>query len=203
MPLPTYELFDRAEWDKLMAQQLQPHVEAFFTNGGSLAAGRAEALGIVGAFDVSNPKVREFIERYTFDRIKDINDTTAARLRDIMAEGMEAGESIPQLRNRILADELLGSQATPYRAEMIARTEAARAQIEGARSVYQESNRLAAEAGVAEPFEEFMVFVASPDCCDECAAMNGTRVPMGAALDLVHPNCRCDWEPVISEAYAG
>jgi len=159
-------------------------------------------IGLVGAFDVENPQVQVFIKEYTFGRISDINDTSAATYRRIFSESHAAGEGYRGAAERIENDPDLGFEGTRARAEMIARTEGARAEIEGSRQALQEANDDAEAGGVEPPFQGFY-FVPSPECCEECAEYAGMTAEMGDDLDLVHPQCRCSWEPIISPAYGG
>jgi hypothetical protein len=199
-PLVEHILFQRDKWTKLFTAALRPSVEQYMTDGAGVAVSTAEALGIVGAFDVKNPKVAEFIDKYTFERITDITETSAERYRAILAEALGKGETGAEIRDRILNDPILGEKASKARAEMIARTETARAQIEGNRLAVVEANAQAEADGVAAPFEKYE-FMPSPDCCEECNARAGMTADLGGDLELPHPNCRCDWQVQISEAY--
>jgi len=69
------------------------------------------------------------------------------------------------------------------RADMIARTETARAQSEGTLEGYT-------EAGI-----ERVEFLAAAGCCPICADLNGSRFDMAEARGMipVHTGCRCAW----------
>lgn len=71
-------------------------------------------------FDVFNKRFKDFISRYGLDQAKNINDTTKSKLRVSLSEGIEAGESIPKLRQRV-SD--IYSDAKGYRSKRIAVTE--------------------------------------------------------------------------------
>jgi len=81
-----------------------------------------------------------------------------------------------------------------YRAEMIARTETARAMSEGTLE------------GYAEAHVERVRWEAAADACDVCAGMDGTVYNRGEGEGLLpyHPNCRCCFVPEteIQEAVA-
>jgi len=79
---------------------------------------------------------------------------------------------------------------TRYRAEMIARTETARAVSEGTLE------------GYAEARVERVRWEAAGDSCDLCAGYDGTAYNRGEASGMIpaHPNCRCTW--VFEEAKA-
>ena len=74
-----------------------------------------------------------------------------------------------------------------YRAEMIARTETARAVSEGTLEAYK--------VGGVDKIQ----FEASADACIVCIGYDGHIYPRatGEGLIPVHPNCRCNWLPVI------
>ena len=201
-PLVEHLLFTRPEWDNLLADAVQPYVTGFMQNGGVAAESVLAQIGLVGAFDVENPQVQAFIKEYTFKRISDINDTSAAAYRQIFSDAHAAGEGYREVAARIESDEKLGFEGTRARAEMIARTEGARAEIEGSRQALVGANEDAEAGGNEPPFQGFY-FVPSPDCCEDCWDYNGMTVDMNGELELVHPNCRCGWEPIISPAYGG
>ena len=74
-----------------------------------------------------------------------------------------------------------------YRAEMIARTETARAMSEGAIQRYD-------DAGLTH-----LIFDASADACIVCDFLNNNKYTVGEAGGIipVHPNCRCSWRPAL------
>lgn len=105
-----------------------------------------------------------------------ISDVTRDMLRSLITTAMEEGQSNAELRAAI---EDAGAFSSD-RADMIARSETALADIRGNGAGWIES-------GVVSQAE----FSASPDCCDECQAEDGKIVPLSEAddLDLPHPNC--------------
>jgi len=127
-------------------------------------------------------------------------------LRLELREGMAGGESIEELMARI--EPIFAGPRATYRAEMIARTESARASVQGELRSWQESGVVRAT-----------IWRAPPDACPYCEAMDGRRVGLGelyfdvgAAHEVpdvgtmrityepisgppLHPNCRCSLEP--------
>lgn len=83
-----------------------------------------DVLGVGISFDLGNPRVVDFLKTEATKYIKGVNETTRAALQATLVEGVEAGESIPKLADRISA---VFTQAKGYRSEMIARTEVVRA----------------------------------------------------------------------------
>ena len=203
--MPVYVdmlLFDREKWKRLIFGEIRANLSAYVQMGGDEAIGKAAALGVIASFDVTNPKVTEWLQDYAFHRISDINDTSAARYRAILTPALENGESYMDIAKRIREDPVVGETASQYRAEMIARTESAYAQINGQVLGVREANQNAIDAGVPPPFAG-RVFRANPDCCDICNELDGTPIPMDADVDLPHPNCRCSEAMEISSAYSG
>jgi SPP1 gp7 family putative phage head morphogenesis protein len=79
-----------------------------------------EQFGFGISFDVMNPKFLKWVKENGLDRVTDINSTTKDKLRITLADGIEAGESIPHLRDRIAS---VYADAKGYRSALIARTE--------------------------------------------------------------------------------
>jgi len=79
-----------------------------------------ETFGFGLNFDLFNPRFKDWIESYGAEQVKEINDTTKEKLRITLTEGIEAGEGIPKLRDRVSG---VMDEAKKSRAEKIARTE--------------------------------------------------------------------------------
>lgn len=118
-----------------------------------------------------------------------IDEATRELLRADVTDAMDSG-----LSNSALADLLEQSYAfSPERAETIARTETAYADVQGNLAGYT-------AAGV-----EGKQWVVGDGCCDECEALDGVVVAIdedfpndGGDGPPLHPNCRCDVIPVLS-----
>ena len=115
---------------------------------------------------------------------KSINKTTLEALRNELALGFEAGESIQQLTKRI---EGYFTENAKTRAELVSRTEVISASNEGA------LHRFELE-GVDK--SEFYI---SPGACEECIPYDGKIYPTKESHGIIpiHPNCRCVWLPVV------
>ena len=119
-----------------------------------------------------------------------ISATTRNQLRDAIAKAMDEGQSNAQLAKTIMEDPAFGAA----RANTIARSETALADVRGAAAGWIESGVV----GGAE-------FNASPDCCEECQDEDGKIVELAEPddLDLPHPNCRCSWSAILTEDMPG
>ena len=153
---------------------------------------------------LDDPDVIAALEAEEFKFAKNINENTADALREELIEGMESGESIDTLTERI---ESIFEDWEGYRAERIARTESARAYSDGHIAAWKST-------GVVQN----KVWVAAADACPFCLDMNGTVVDLdetfmdkGEDQDIewggkdmtmsqeyddvngppLHPNCRC------------
>ena len=120
--------------------------------------------------------------------IRGISDFTMETLARELAAGVEAGESTAQLTAR-----LQGALSDPVRAEMVARTEVARAQTVATLDTYRENGMGGRR------------WLAASDAEADCAALDGDvwALDDAGAPDLpYHPNCRCSWVPVLASEMA-
>lgn len=71
-------------------------------------------------FDMNSPEVMNWLDKYCGEQITQIDSTTESLIREQIKAGVDAGESIPELSERISQyfDDMIG-----YRTERIARTE--------------------------------------------------------------------------------
>ncbi len=154
---------------------------------------------------IEDPDVLDALEKEMFRFAQGINQTTADTLREELMDGMENGETISQLANRIsdISDEWVEG----WRSEMIARTETARAFTTGHIEAWRSTGVVSRK-----------VWVAAGDACVFCREMDGTVVDLdenffdqgdeqtadwrGQEIAMghdysdvngppLHPNCRC------------
>ena len=121
--------------------------------------------------------------------ISGMTDTTIDRIGNIVAEGLNKGDSI-QSTGKAVRDVI----EDPARAEMIANTETARAMTTASVQTYE-------SAGIEE-----VNWLAEADACPECEAnADASPYPLeGGEEPPQHPNCRCALSPVVNlEAPAG
>lgn len=119
-----------------------------------------------------------------------ITDGTREWLRSTTEQALDEGWSSQEMAKAITENYAF----SPERAEMIARTEIARADVAGSVEGWKAS-------GLVSNKE----WLAAPDCCDECQEMNGKTAPIDEAFEdgkdvPLHPHCRCDVLPVVDEA---
>jgi SPP1 gp7 family putative phage head morphogenesis protein len=151
-------------------------------------------------------KLRQLIADRVSKFASNTNDETIKLLESSLADGIQAGESVNKMRDRVKA---IYSYASDVRAERIARTETLSASNAGANEAYKQS-----------PMVDAKEFSAEADACEICQSLNGKIIGLddsfakngetltGEAGDElkvsygdidyppVHPNCRCAILPV-------
>jgi hypothetical protein len=171
-PLETilYILGDASLWDKTLSEIALEYITRRMQAGATAAA---VASDISFSFDVHNPQVSEWLNRYTGLMANRVNDTVRESIRTSLVEGMENGlagrdieklilESLGAERNE--AGKLVAGEKLKYRAELIERTEYARAQNAG-------RDWQLRDAGATRK-----VWRANPDACEFCAELDGKTI---------------------------
>jgi len=173
----------------------------------------AEALGIIVTDFIDRPTVRDALTNHNFDFAKAIGKDSAEQLRDAMKAGMDAGESVPELKKRI-AEVFEGWQ--DWRGDRIARTESTRALEMGRVQQWKETGVVVGKEWDAMndscPFCQDMdgkiVGIADPywtvNGKDQTVEFNGKEITLNhnyadVLSPPLHPNCRCSLQPVLIE----
>jgi len=179
---------------KKMAGQLQPTYRYVVDDHGTRALAE---VGAAAAFNLVNERVITYLQHTAPKRIRGITDTTWKQLREQLAEGIAAGETIPQLSDRVSA---VFADAKGARATLIARTETIDASNFGAVEGYRQS-------GVVQQKE--WLTARDEKVCPICEPLDGEIVdldqPFSSGDDEpgAHPDCRCSVAPVIEGVGAG
>ncbi len=179
--LATDVMFDKNEEIKATIEIIKPELFSLVMAGAATASDLFDREPV----DIGKiPKVAEWIEKISKKYSKEITETTYERTIEELREGIENGEGIYELGNRI---EDLYETMAPNRADLIARTESARAMTAGQAYAYE-------EYGVKE-----LEWYANPDACELCIYLSGQRwtVEDGKAgtVEYSHPNCSCVFIP--------
>lgn len=121
-----------------------------------------------------------------------IDDATREFLRTDVAQAIEEGWSNDRLADAISANYAFSDE----RAETVARTETAYADVNGNLDAWRAS-------GLVDQKQ----WLTAPDCCDECQDLDGETVDLdddfpndGGDGPPLHPNCRCDVVPVLTDS---
>ena len=171
-PLPDH-FPPLADWNDPMASAMTPLVAMYWDEAGRTTR---ERLGLdPDAWEVHDPHLHQKIREASLSFVKEVNETTdlelgeaLAKLRtELLAGLVEHGEAIPELTARV---QSVFTRLSTWRAEMIARTEAARA-------VHAASLESAKESGVVQAKK----WLVSAGSCDRCQAM--AAEVNGVALD--------------------
>lgn len=153
-------LYPLGPFKKELAEGVRAVLEAEMLAEGQDAL---ESISVSASFDVDNPRVTAWLDRYTVKLSDTLEQVNEADIRRVLAEGIGAGEGIPDLSRRI--NELFETYDRA-RAESIARTETIRASNEAALEAYRES-------GVVK----LKTWLPSPDSCELCIEL-GMKDPI-------------------------
>ena len=200
------------KWTGWLAEESTPEMIKLTKKG---AEHGAKKLAVSVGVQVNAPEVAEFAKRHAYKFSFAVNQETMDILRTNMAEGLQAGENMYQIRKRV---QTTFDDMSNYRSERIARTESARAVNAGMENGWQQS-------GVVEGKE----WDGASDMCEFCQAMNAKYGPGTGGIPLgntfvnqgegvtgiaggnlstdygpveyppIHPHCRCDLLPVVKD----
>lgn len=195
--------FDLTHWTEQMAEAMRPVVQIYYDHSAKQTVSRIGASWEL--LKVTQPKLKEGMDKATFLFCKETNETTSQelgaaikQLKESLTQGMAAGEYGNQLTKRV--GEIF-DQAEVYRSWRIAQTEASRAQHTAQFMVAQES-------GIVQGKR----WILSSDACDKCKPLANRVVPLDKSFATVdfgnpaysdiqypplHPECRCDAIEVI------
>jgi SPP1 gp7 family putative phage head morphogenesis protein len=134
-------------------------------------------------FDLFDPKVLSFLNSQGLKLCTTISEGLREFCKEAIAEGLTNGESIVQIRNRIM-DSIEGYSKVD--AERLARTETNRACNEATLEGYK-------QGGVVDGKQ----WLAAGNSCEDCLALDGEIVGLdedfsaGVSTPPLHPNCVC------------
>ena len=150
---------------------------------------RGERAGsLIGTKFELTKEVMDTIENKSMNFAKKVNETTKKKLRKELGEGISEGEGVPELSDRV---SNIFKERRKYESVRIARTEVNSASNGAELEAYKQS-------GIIEKKE----WLAEPDACEICAALDGETAKLKESFGEfdtppAHPNCRCTILPVI------
>jgi len=196
---PNDYLLDPDQETQIMVRVYDPIIKQIVRTEG------ARAAKLVGKrlFDLATRPVQDYLKNRSYDFSFEVNEETNALLGKELADGIAAGEGVPELRKRV---ETLFGDMEKYRAERIARSEVIRASNFSKQEAYKQSEVV-----------EYKQWFAYDDerSCEFCPELDGKIVGVsdsyfdkgdtfkgnqGGVLDLdygdveyppLHVNCRC------------
>lgn len=126
-----------------------------------------------------------------FTELKGFTSQMATGAQRVIADGLVRGDN-PVVMARDIAAAI---DIAKSRAERIARTEVIRTHAEAQLNTFE-------RFGIADVSLEAEWITAEDDrVCDECQAMSGKVFSVAEAHGMIplHPNCRCNWIPVVQK----
>lgn len=200
----------RIEWGDI-ADQMEPYILAIATDAVNEAALQISVTD-KDILNIANANAEEWAKSRAAELVGmswedgklvvnpdaewSITESTREMIRTDVTTAIDSGMS-----NDELADLLMNNYSfSPERAEMIARTETATADVQGNMELYREAD----DNGI-KILKQWIT--AGDDLVSEDCAMNGDSDPIelddvfpsGASEPPEHPNCRCDILPVIED----
>lgn len=177
------------EDDQLFHDYVRDQLAAVATDGVSLAMAQISVSGDVALSQANDASVA-WADEHAGELIRGLSKTTRDTLQDLVGTAEEEGWS-----NATLADELESNFGfSRNRADMVARTETATADVEGNKQAYQASGQV----------DQWQWITAADDnVSDECEMNSdeirdiGDAFPSGATQPPGHPRCRCDCIPIL------
>ena len=201
------DLFNMSDEDNNIDQELSPVLEGLIAEQGQLAL---EFSGAKDAKYQQSQALAAAIKASTKKMSQNFNQETIDQLSNTLNEGLQNGESIKQLSDRVAS---VYDTAQDYRSDRVARTESQAASNGATLDAYQQN-----------PVVTAMTWFANPDACEYCAELDGTTVGLedtfvsqGDSVDVdqsdgstdsyqadygdvdtppLHPNCSCTIIPV-------
>ena len=196
-----------------MLDDLVAAIKSAAASGGSVGAARVnEILGRAGRSQISTPQLSEALEKAIAERAGLIVESVIDATVDRTIGSIDGDFSIEKEVERLQT----GYGFSADRAETIARTESANAYHEGQIDTWK-------EAGIVKEKK----FLKAPGACEFCSAVEksfgaggkalgvdspmvrggmtirgtegGTYTPKFDSQGIVHPNCRCDFMPVLED----
>ena len=199
--------FDLAAETSLFKKAIAPLLTAIAKVWGR--RGMTEVNQNPESFDLDSG-VKKWINEEGLRMAKEVNGVTKAKIKKQLSEGIKAGESIPQIKDRISS---VYKEATKNRANLIARTETTYASNKAQVDAWNQSGVVIGKQWITAADERV---------CPYCEPLDGKQIllndnyfnkgdnysgkadnPISFGYSDVlapplHPSCRCDLVPITS-----
>lgn len=179
---PKDVLFDLPEQIKTTIEIVSPQYYALATAGLEIAG---EVAGEVAPSISEIPALMDWVKKVADKWSEEITNTTYTELSKVLQTGLDEGQSIYELGNNI--EDYFGTVA-PARADMIARTESARAMTASQAFAYEEFG-----------FKVLEWVLLGENPCEICQANSvkdwTTEEAQKGTINYAHPNCECMFLP--------
>ena len=199
------------KWGNLIAEAAKPYITEITRIGGE--AGLAVVGSPVASFSTDAPNVQAYVDSAVTRLAEDIRNGTTTRVSDLIGNALNEGRSTAQI-----ADDLTASGYDELRAEMIARTESARAYSAGNIEGWAQSELpikkawspnpgacpfcLAAAAQYGKDSQAIGLRENFYDKGDVITAADGSTMTLDYSSTQgppLHPACACGMIPVIGD----
>jgi len=226
LALEVEALLKSSRWDRELVEAMRPYLQRSLQRGISLGVDTVKALATaVPDFNPDMANLDAYVKsesvRLSRGVARGVNQYTSVRVSKILGEGIESGETVGQLADRVrewAGEKGDAARATRSRAMTIARTESNRA-----------TRKAESEAWKASGLVEGKTWLLAPDPCEFCEAaaeafgsqsvgLNDPFFKQGEVLKgadggemtldyeavdgpPLHPNCRCSMQPKLIDDY--
>ena len=179
------------DWSALESDTT-PIIQKILEDSGAVALDQIDAV-TERALKLVNERAVEYAKERSADLVTNISESTRGMLRSDVSDALESGASNDQLAATLEENYAFSSS----RAEVIARTETAYADVQGNLKAYEAS-------GVVDQLE----WMTGAGCCELCDQLDGDVIDLGETFDTedgpitappYHPNCRCDVKPITAK----
>lgn len=147
-------------------------------------------------FSSTHDRAMEWLKDHVLEKmVTQINKTTRKNIREAIIKGVEEGQSVAQIAERI--SEVFQGKIIDH-SHLIAQYETAEAYNWGRYLTYQEY-----EKASGEKLGKFWITMGDNRVCEICLQNEGAGTilltaifPSGHEIPLAHPRCRCDFEVI-------
>jgi SPP1 gp7 family putative phage head morphogenesis protein len=191
------EILNWKEEDRRLLAVMSPLWLKSFSDGANTVS---DTYGFNVNFNLLNPKFLEWVETNGAELVKGINETTKKGLQSTISEGIQDGDSIPEIRKRVQA---VFDTASKSRANTIARTETHGSVSNGTFQTYSSAGLEKKEwLATLDPRTRDSHLSINRQVVDiDKKFSNGLMFPgdsSGSAKEVI--NCRCTLLPVIQDS---
>lgn len=171
--------------------ELADQMAIIFDDGAELAV--KQVLGDITEDQLEQVHVQavKYAKSRTGELITEIEESTRDLIKNDLALALEEGWGNTEIRDALMENYAFSET----RANMVARTELAFADVQGNIAGWKES-------GVVKSKQ----WISSAGCCDNCAALDNVTVDLddqfpdgGGDGPPFHPNCECDVIPIVED----
>lgn len=198
------EPFDQARWVRVFRVAIRPELQDIAGDAGSAAANTIGDAAIGFAFDIQDPNLQRKLEQQAQRFAVRVNETTYTELKAQLQEGLNLGEGVFDLQQRVEA--VMGDRIRSS-AETIARTETNIAYSEATLESYRQTGLVKGKRWLSALDER--VRETHVEAHDQIVALDDPFIVGGAEADgpgltgvaEEDINCRCTITPVLEDEW--